>query len=127
MLSQRPVHTTIPASDIERAKRFYGETLGFPIRLEGPGGVMFEGAEGTRFVVYPSPNAGASPNTLMGFDVDDIESEVRELTARGVVFEQYDFPGMKTDELGIATAGPTRSAWFKDTEGNILGVVELPD
>ena len=127
MLSQRPVHSTIPASDVERAKRFYGETLGFPIVQEQPGGVMFQAAEGTRFVVYPSPNAGASPNTIMGFAVDDIESEVTDLTNRGVVFERYDFPGLKTDDLGIATSGPTRSAWFKDTEGNILGVVQLPE
>ena len=84
-----------------------------------------DAADTTRFVIYPSPNAGKSPNTCMGFATDDIEAEVRDLRARGVVFEDYDYPTLKTVE-GIATVGPTRSAWFRDSEGNIIGVVQLP-
>lgn len=125
MLTERRVHATIPAADLGRARRWYEERLGFtPIR-ELPGGLMYDAAEGTRFVIYPTPNAGQSPNTLMGFTTTDIEAEVRELKARGVVFEDYDFPTLKT--VGsIATIGPTRSAWFRDSEGNIIGIVQLP-
>lgn len=125
MLTDRRVHSTIPAADLGRARRWYEERLGFvPIR-ELPGGLMYEAAEGTRFVIYPTPNAGQSPNTLMGFATSDIEAEVRELKARGVVFEDYDFPTLKTVD-SIATTGPTRGAWFRDSEGNIIGIVQLP-
>lgn len=125
MLTDRRIHSTIPAADLGRARRWYEERLGFvPIR-ELPGGLMYEAAEGTRFVIYPTPNAGQSPNTLMGFATSDIEAEVRELKARGVVFEDYDFPTLKTVD-SIATTGPTRAAWFRDSEGNIIGIVQLP-
>lgn len=125
MLTDRRVHSTIPAADLGRARRWYEERLGFvPIR-ELPGGLMYEAAEGTRFVIYPTPNAGQSPNTLMGFATSDIEAEVRELKARGVIFEDYDFPTLKTVD-SIATTGPTRAAWFRDSEGNIIGIVQLP-
>jgi catechol 2,3-dioxygenase-like lactoylglutathione lyase family enzyme len=126
VLTDRRVHATIPAADLARARTWYSEKLGFePIR-ELPGGLMYDAADGTRFVIYPTPNAGKSPNTLMGFATDDIEAEVRDLKARGVVFEEYDYPTLKTVD-SIATVGPTRSAWFRDSEGNIIGVVRLPE
>jgi catechol 2,3-dioxygenase-like lactoylglutathione lyase family enzyme len=126
VLTDRRVHATIPAADLGRARTWYSEKLGFePIR-ELPGGLMYDAADGTRFVIYPTPNAGKSPNTLMGFATDDIEAEVRDLKARGVVFEEYDYPTLKTVD-SIATVGPTRSAWFRDSEGNIIGVVRLPE
>ena len=82
MLTELRVHSTIPASDMARAWAWYGEKLGFqPIR-DLPGGMMYEAAEGTRFVVYPSPNAGQAPQTCMGFATSDIEWEVRDLKAR---------------------------------------------
>jgi catechol 2,3-dioxygenase-like lactoylglutathione lyase family enzyme len=126
VLTDRRVHATIPAADLGRARKWYAEKLGFePIR-QLPGGLMYDAAGGTRFIIYPTPNAGKSPNTLMGFATDDIEAEVRELKARGVVFEEYDYPTLKT--VGsIATVGPTRSAWFRDSEGNVIGVVQLPE
>jgi catechol 2,3-dioxygenase-like lactoylglutathione lyase family enzyme len=126
VLSERRIHSTIPAADLGRARKWYSDKLGFePIR-ELPGGLMYDAAEGTRFVIYPTPNAGKSPNTLMGFATPDIEAEVRELKARGVVFEEYDYPTLKTVN-SIATSGPVRSAWFRDSEGNIIGVVQLPE
>lgn len=125
MLTDRRIHATIPAADLGRARRWYEERLGFvPIR-ELPGGLMYDAAEGTRFILYPTPNAGQSPNTLMGFATPDIDAEVRELKARGVVFEDYDFPNLKTVD-SIATTGPSRAAWFRDSEGNIIGIVQLP-
>ena len=125
MLTERRSHSTIPAADLGRARRWYEEMLGFKPARELPSGLMYDAAGGSRFVIYPTPNAGQSPNTLMGFTTPDIEAEVRDLKARGVVFEDYDFPTLKTVD-SIATNGPARSAWFRDSEGNIIGIVQLP-
>jgi catechol 2,3-dioxygenase-like lactoylglutathione lyase family enzyme len=125
MLTERPVHTTIPAADMDRAIRWYDEKLGFKPTERTAGGAMYHAAEATRFIIYPTPNAGKAPQTVMGFMTPDIEAEVRGLKARGVVFEEYDFPGLKTVN-SIANTGPARAAWFRDSEGNILGVVQLP-
>ena len=126
MLTERRVHTTLPASDMARARAWYAEKLGFEPMLDLPSGMMYEAAEGTRFVLFPSPNAGQAPQTCMGFATSDIEGDVRDLKAKGVTFEEYDTPNFTTVD-SIATAGPTRSAWFRDSEGNILGIVQLPE
>ena len=125
MLSQRRSHTTIPAADIERARAWYAERLGLEPTSSLPTGMVYEFA-GSRFVIYPTPNAGTSPNTLIGWSVPDIAAEVAELKGRGVVFEEYDYPNLKTVD-SIAQNGTARSAWFKDSEGNILGLVQLPE
>lgn len=125
MLSNYSVHTTIPASDMDRACAFYRDTLGLHMVSRMDAGAIFQAAEGTRFSVYPTPNAGQSPTTCMGFQVDDVEKVVTDLRGRGVVFEEYDYPNLKTVN-GVATMGDVKAAWFKDTEGNILGVVHLP-
>jgi catechol 2,3-dioxygenase-like lactoylglutathione lyase family enzyme len=124
MLADHRVHTTIPAADLERAKAWYAEKLGLTPVREIPTGVFYDAGEGTRFVLYPTPNAGQAPTTLMGFTTDDLEGDVAALKARGVVFEEYDYPTLKTVD-GIATRGEIKSAWFKDSEGNILAVVHF--
>jgi catechol 2,3-dioxygenase-like lactoylglutathione lyase family enzyme len=126
MLTERRVHTTIPAADMERAMRWYEEMLGFKPTRTLPGASIYRAADGTQFTLYPTPNAGKAPQTVMGFTSPDVETDVRELKARGVVFEEYDFPNLKTVD-SIATMGPVRSAWFRDSEGNILGIVQFPD
>ena len=126
MLTELRVHSTIPASDMARARAWYAEKLGFEPMLDLPSGMMYEAAEGTRFVVFPSPNAGQAPQTCMGFATSDIEREVRDLKTRGVTFEEYDLPNFKTVD-SIMSTGLTRSAWFRDSEGNILGIVQLPE
>ena len=126
MLTELRVHSTIPASDMARARAWYAEKLGFEPILDLPSGMMYEAAEGTRFVVFPSPNAGQAPQTCMGFATSDIEREVRDLKAHGVTFEEYDLPNFKTVD-SIMSTGLTRSAWFRDSEGNILGIVQLPE
>jgi hypothetical protein len=85
--------------------------------------VVYEFGERTACFMYPSPGAGTSKASQAFWQVDDVEREVAELKARGVKFEEYDTPGMKT-EGGILTAGGAKSAWFKDTEGNIMAVVQ---
>jgi catechol 2,3-dioxygenase-like lactoylglutathione lyase family enzyme len=125
MLNDRPTHTTIPAADMDRAVRWYEEKLGWTPAHRSPGGVSYGKPDDIRFVLYPSPNAGKAPQTVMGFRTADIEGDVRDLRARGVVFEEYDLPNLKT--VGsIATMGEVRAAWFRDSEGNILGLVRLP-
>ena len=100
MLTQCRVHSTIPAADIDRARSWYADRLGFEPVRELPGGLMYDAADGTRFIIFPSPNAGKSPNTIMGFATPDLDAEVRELKQRGVVFEEYDYPTLKTVDCG---------------------------
>ena len=123
MLQKSPMYAYIPAADVARARRFYEEKLGFKPGREVAGGVTYEFAGGTACFLYPTPNAGTSKASQAFWRVDDVEHEVAELKARGVTFEEYDMPGLKTKD-GIATAGGAKSAWFKDTEGNILALVQ---
>ena len=124
MLANCIVQTTVPYLDFNRARQFYEEILGFaPSRLT-PGDVMYECGNGTSFILYPSQFAGTAQNTAMGFLTNDIEAEVSSLQSRGIVFEEYDYPDLKTVN-SIAEIPGGRVAWFKDTEGNILGITQL--
>jgi catechol 2,3-dioxygenase-like lactoylglutathione lyase family enzyme len=123
MLQHAPMYAYIPAKDVDRARRFYEDKLGFEASLELEGGVVYEFGKGTACFLYPTPNAGTSQASQAFWDVDDIEREVAELKRRGVEFERYE--GMpNVDANGISTAGGARAAWFKDSEGNILAVVQ---
>jgi catechol 2,3-dioxygenase-like lactoylglutathione lyase family enzyme len=126
MLSDHPVYATIAAADISRARAFYEQTLGFSVDRKDPvGGVHYRSGT-TRFYLYPSQFAGHAQHTLASWEVDDVEATVAELTARGVVFEQYDLPEIKTDERGIAELGSMKAAWFKDPDGNVLNIEQPP-
>ena len=123
MLQQSPMYAYIPAKDAARARKFYEEKVGLKPGKELEGGVTYEFAGGTACFLYPSPNAGTSKASQAFWRVADVESEVKELKARGVTFEEYDMPGLKTVN-GIATTGPGKAAWFKDTEGNIMAIIQ---
>ena len=123
MLANFQIHSTIPVQDLKRAKKYYADKLGLTAAREMPGGLVYE-YQGAWFLLYPSPGAGTAQHTVAGWAVDNIEAEVAELKAKGVVFEEYDLPSLKTVD-SIATTGPNRAAWFKDSEGNILGLVQL--
>jgi catechol 2,3-dioxygenase-like lactoylglutathione lyase family enzyme len=126
MLNDHPVYATIATGDLDRARAFYEGTLGFSAEMDDPtGGVMY-GSGGTRFLLYPSEFAGGAPQTVASWFVDDVDATVAELTGKGITFEQYDLPGIKTNERGIAELGPLKGAWFKDPDGNILSVGEGP-
>jgi len=123
MLQNSPLYAYIPAQDVARARSFYEDKLGFRPREEVAGGVVYEFGKGTAAFLYPTPNAGSSRASQAYWQVADIEREVAELKKRGVKFEDYDMPGMKT-ENGIFTGGGARAAWFRDSEGNILAVIQ---
>jgi len=120
MLANAPIRAYIPASNIARARKFYEGTLGFRPKLEYAGGVIYE-CGGSEVFMYPTPNAGTSRASQAFWQVADVETEVAELKARGVAFEEYDMPGI-TMKNSIATGGGAKTAWFKDSEGNILAV-----
>jgi predicted enzyme related to lactoylglutathione lyase len=120
MLKDCRVFATLPVTDPARARRFYKEKLG--LTPTEPDGDYFECGDGTRFVIS---KMGSKPggHTQMVFAVDDIAAALRELGSKGVVFEEYDYPALKTVG-GVFDAGDLRAAWFKDSEGNMLGLMQ---
>jgi predicted enzyme related to lactoylglutathione lyase len=124
MLKNAPIVPYIPASDVTRARRFYEQKVGLVPREEFAGGVVYECGDRSWIYLYPTPNAGTSKASQAFWEVDDVEAEVADLKSRGVVFIEYDMPGLKTVN-GIATGGGTKAAWFKDTEGNILAIIQM--
>lgn len=127
MLRDAQVMAILPAVDIERAKTFYAEKLGLREQsVHVPSdGAAFESGDGTLLYLYEREGGTKAEHTAAGWLVEDIEAEVEELRERGIVFEQYDMPGLKTDDRGIAEAEGTRGAWFKDSEGNTLALSEM--
>ena len=125
MLGNAPVITMIPVVDVTRADSFYRGVLGLTrAAVDAPHGIFYEAGEGTRLRLYRRGPTVAD-HTVCTFVVPDLEAMIDTLTAKGVCFEQYDLPGIKTDARGIAVVGGARVAWFKDTEGNILSITEL--
>lgn len=120
MLAKSRVSAILPVVDLQAARKFYEEKLGLQAG-DAPGGVMFECGQGSQLVLYQRDTPTKADHTSAGWEVDDVEKVVHDLREQGVVFEQYDM----TDEQGIATMGGVKGAWFKDTEGNILSVVQF--
>ena len=123
MLQGASVHTTLPAADPARAARFYTEKVGAQARESSDGAALFAIGD-SLFSIYPTPNPNRGGHTQMGIRVPDVAAAVAELRGRGVTFEEYDMPGLKTVD-GIAETGGAKAAWFKDTEGNTVGVVQM--
>ena len=128
MLTNAKIHPTLPAVDLDRAKKFYEGTLGLKVIMEDPSpGVLLQAGEGSTIYIYER-TATKADHTVAGFSVKDVEATVKGLKTKGVVFEDVDDPGLKTVE-SIATmttpAGEFKGAWFKDTEGNILAVTNM--
>src|SRR5216684_3649498 len=121
MLKNARIVPYIPVADVARARKFYEEKVGLKPKEEYAGGVIYECGKGSWVFMYPSPAAGTSKASTAFWAVDDVAAEVAALKSRGVVFEEYDRPGIKTVN-GIATGGGAKTAWFKDSEGNILAL-----
>jgi catechol 2,3-dioxygenase-like lactoylglutathione lyase family enzyme len=123
------VATRLPAQDLDRARRFYAEKLGLEPDEERPGGLRYQCREGW-FALFESSGRPSGEHTQIAFEVDDLAQTVRELRARGVAFEQYDSPGLRTwDSIASVDgnypstgASGERAAWFRDSEGNLVGV-----
>jgi len=122
-LQKSPLYAYFPAADVARARKFYEQKLGFKAGKEIAGGVVYQFGDHTAAFLYPTPNAGTSKASQAFWQVDDVEREVAELKKRGVVFEEYDTPEMKTVN-SIFTGGGAKAAWFKDSEGNIMAVIQ---
>jgi catechol 2,3-dioxygenase-like lactoylglutathione lyase family enzyme len=122
------VATRLPAQDLERARAFYAEKLGLEPAEERPGGLLYRCGH-TEFALFESAGAPSGEHTQMAFEVEDIEATVEQLRERGVIFEEYDVPGLTTVNSIAEVEGnyPSkggkgeRAAWFRDSEGNMLG------
>ena len=130
MLQSFPVFAYIPARDVARARKFYEGKVGLKPKQEIAGGIAYEFGRNTGAFLYDAgDSAGTSRASQAFWTVDDVEREVRELKSRGVTFEHYDSDeiGGMTMEGDIATGGGGKAAWFKDTEGNIMALIEMRD
>jgi catechol 2,3-dioxygenase-like lactoylglutathione lyase family enzyme len=129
MLENSKIATRIPVQDLQRAKAFYAKKLGLEPSEERPGGLLYRCGEG-EFALFESAGAASGDHTQMGWEVEDIEATVEWLRGRGVVFEEYDFPGLRTVNGIAEVAGnyPSKggvgekAAWFRDSEGNLFGI-----
>ncbi|MDQ4135586.1 MAG: VOC family protein [Pseudomonadota bacterium] len=119
----KEVHAVLPASDLSRARAYYHDVFGFDPAEEHEGILMYRPMAGAAFDVYETPNAGTAKNTQMCFGTDDLDAEMARLRERGVVFEDYDIPGLKTVD-GVAEMDGERTAWFRDSEGNFICISE---
>jgi catechol 2,3-dioxygenase-like lactoylglutathione lyase family enzyme len=123
MLEKSKAFSGFSANDIQRAKEFYGRTLGLEVS-ESHGLLNLHLGGGTTVLIYPKPNHVPATFTVLNFPVDSVDKAVDELTKRGVRFQIYNEPDLKTDERGIFRGGGPVIAWFKDPAGNILSVLE---
>ena len=128
LLAEGKVATRLPAQDLDRARRFYAERLGLEPVEEREGGLRYE-CGGVWFALFQSSGSASGTHTQMAWEVDDLDAVVADLRERGVVFEEYDFPGLTTVD-GIAEVEGNypskgtgeRGAWFRDSEGNLLAI-----
>jgi catechol 2,3-dioxygenase-like lactoylglutathione lyase family enzyme len=128
MLAHSNVATRLPAQDLSRARRFYAEKLGLEPAEERPGGLLYHCGAGS-FALFQSAGAASGTHTQMGWEVEDLAATMAVLRSRGVVFEEYDLPGIETRD-GVADivgnypskGRGERGAWFRDSEGNLLGI-----
>ena len=119
MLTSLKATAMLPVTDMARARKFYEEALGLPPARLRPNGEARYDAGGTEFALYPRSTPTRADHTALSFEVKDLASEMKALRSRGVRFEDYDLPGLKTRD-GVCVLGSERAAWLKDPEGNIL-------
>jgi predicted enzyme related to lactoylglutathione lyase len=124
MLAQAPLTTILPVKNMSRAREFYEQKLGLtPAGLKPDGKFVYACAGGAVLALFPKEGGTKAEHTAISFQVTDIESAIRDLKGKGVVFEDYDLPGLKTMNH-VCVLGAEKAAWFKDTEGNYLCIHE---
>jgi catechol 2,3-dioxygenase-like lactoylglutathione lyase family enzyme len=131
MLKEARVAARLPTQDLERARRFYSEKLGLEPEDERDGGLLYRGLSG-EFALFASQGSSPGTFTQLAFEVDDIDATVAELKGRGVVFDEVDIPGLENADGITEITGQypskgraERAAWFRDSEGNVIGVSEI--
>jgi catechol 2,3-dioxygenase-like lactoylglutathione lyase family enzyme len=126
MLATGQTAATLAVSDVDRARKFYTETLGFKVVMEDPAmGTLYEGGKGTMFLVYWSEFAGTNKATAMTINVEDFDATIAELREKGITFLDFDYPGFSSKD-GIVQTPTGPAAWFTDPDGNILSVGSMP-
>ena len=125
MLNASKAFSSFSVNDIQKAKEFYGKTLGLELAGGPEGTLVLAVSGGTKALMYPKPNHQAASFTVLNFPVESVEKAVDELSKRGVRFEIYNEPQLKTDARGISRGNGPTIAWFKDPAGNILSVLEV--
>lgn len=124
MLTTAPITTVLPVMNLDRAKKFYAEQLGLTPKGASPdGNFLFVGGGGATIALAPRKTGTKAEHTALSFEVQDIEATIHELDQHGIVFEDYDLPGLKTVNH-MCILGAEKAAWFKDPEGNILCIHE---
>ena len=126
MLKKFPVHASVAAVDLDRAKAWYADMLGLTPDMEGAEGPWYRFADGTWLHLYQTPFAGTAKNTIAGWSVKDIEAVMDELRTRGLTFEEYDFGEGYRTVNGLMSAGGAKAAWFTDSEGNTIELSQVP-
>lgn len=125
MLTAAPVTTILPVINLDRARKFYEEQLGLTPQGVGPNGqFLFACGNGAVIALLPKESGTKAEHTAVSFEVEDIETEIKELSQQGVLFEDYDLPGLKTIDH-VCVLGAEKAAWFRDPEGNILCIHEM--
>lgn len=122
MFANRKATAMLPAKDVDRAVAWYADKLGLKPTQQDENGASFA-LDGVTAFLYKSDYAGTAEHTLLSFDTPDLATDMQAMRGKGVAFIDYDLPGIKT-ENGVATFGPVKNAWAKDSEGNILGFVQ---
>ena len=125
MLNASKAFSSFSVNDIHKAREFYGQTLGLELAGGPEGTLVLPLAGGAKALLYPKPNHQPATFTVLNFPVDSVEKAVEELSKRGVRFETYNEPNLKTDAHGISRGNGPTIAWFKDPAGNILSVLEV--
>jgi catechol 2,3-dioxygenase-like lactoylglutathione lyase family enzyme len=121
----RRASAVLCSTDLAQSREFYEGRLGLRLSPESvENHLLFECGDGSTLLVYGRPSAATADHTQVRFWTTDVEADVRELEARGVVFEDYDFPALKTVDHVATTPGLGRSAWFKDPDGNTLALFQ---
>jgi catechol 2,3-dioxygenase-like lactoylglutathione lyase family enzyme len=124
MLKANKAFSSFSVNDIQKAREFYGKTLGLEVSSGPEGTLVVPLSDGTKTLMYPKSNHQPATFTVLNFPVDSVDKAVDELTQRGVRFEIYNEPNLKTDARGISRGNGPTIAWFKDPAGNILSVLE---
>jgi catechol 2,3-dioxygenase-like lactoylglutathione lyase family enzyme len=117
----KAMHAVLPASDLSRARRFYHDMLGMdPAEEHMEERLLSYRIDGSTFDIYETENAGTAKNTQLCFESDDLSEEMRMMRERGVVFEEFEIPGLMKTEDGVVTNEQEKTAWFRDSEGNFI-------